>query len=428
MSSTSKTRIFFIGMNDKCEFGLNDASSFEQLQPCSNTSMTKIYCGYSYNIFSDDNLTNIWASGANDCGETGVGKPNMSDIMTYTPIEYFKQNQIDIKKICVNVTGSISFFISQQNKLYASGKKVKMILGMLHGIEYYSTDTKYHAYEPMYIPDLQNVIDAQSCDTYKDYCIALCSSDDEKILKIIQNWSRMYNTPQDIISLLVLFTKSTAVYATTNHRGTGHTIFGELGDEIGWNKVQFFDDKNIIKIAVGSGFTLFLDGDGVVWVCGKNTDCQLGFDNEGEEINGPIQIEYFKDNDIRIQDIACGDSHCLAVDVDGKLYSWGRNYYGQCGVSMDNMHNVMKPTLIETLKEYKIVVIRCGNFASYVKTECDKHFMFGSNDYGELFRFDGIKNVRRPHRVDKIILNRCKAKKIIDIHLGYFSTKVIVGI
>ncbi|RVX21428.1 Ultraviolet-B receptor UVR8 [Vitis vinifera] len=35
---------------------------------------------------------------------------------------------------------------------------------------------------------------------------------------------------------------------------------------------------------------------------------------------------------LRIKQIACGDSHCLAVTMDGEVQSWGRNQNGQLGL------------------------------------------------------------------------------------------------
>ena len=416
MSSHSQTKLYFIGKNDQCEFGLGHAQEVRELKECPNPSITKVFSAYAYNIFSDDNLNHLWAAGANDQGECGIGNPNMSAVMVPTFIPYFKQNTINIEKICVTVSGSCTFFISDQQKLYASGEGVKLIVA--------PEDASTHAFEPMFIPGLQNVIDVQSCDVYQGYCIAICLCDHAQILKIIANWSRRYQIPYDIINLLVIFAKATAIYATTNYAGTGHPKDAEIKNEDGFNRVKFFDDKNITKIAVGMRFTWFLESSGKLWGCGKNSFDQLAIETQGDDIDVPMMIEYFDDNGIRIKDIACGNSHSLAIDVEGKVYSWGQNDDGQCG--LDNIYDVVDiPELIEEIKEYKVEVIKCGNAHSYVRTECNKHFMFGSNEYGECF--GGDERIVRPHRVDEIILDKCKVKRIIDIEVGYYSTKVIVS-
>ena len=60
--------------------------------------------------------------------------------------------------------------------------------------------------------------------------------------------------------------------------------------------------------------------------------------------NGMSQRTIFTDNGIKIVAIASGDSHNLALDENGKVYTWG------CIVIGDY---VMTPKLVDTLKEYK---------------------------------------------------------------------------
>ena len=45
--------------------------------------------------------------------------------------------------------------------------------------------------------------------------------------------------------------KSTKVFATTTNIGTGHLEDDEIVNKAGWNIVNSFKDKNIIKCAVG---------------------------------------------------------------------------------------------------------------------------------------------------------------------------------
>ena len=425
--------LFFIGFNDEGEFGLNHSNKVLQMTQCPNNSITKIYCGYSFNIFSDDTLSNLWSAGSNACGECGH-QLTPAGLKQYTPIQYFRQNDITIEKIFVNVASSSPFFISDTDKVYACGKAVP--IGKENGIP-------PNTYEPVHIPNLQNVIDIQSNDYFSVYHIALCANNDTNTLLIIQNWSRIHGIPHDIMNLLITFCKSSTVWATTNFAGTGHSKNAELEYKYGWNKVPFFDDKHIVKIAVGSAHTMFLDDTGVLWGCGFNgayqiasehseiyEDDETGTGTLGKRVYEPVKVKYFVENGIKIKDIAVGYSYNLAVDTDGKVYSWGTNIYGQCGTCDDEYMNV--PTLIEDLKEYEIDLIRCGHHHSYVKTSCDKHYLFGKNENGEcslekLENDDSDDYVTRPLRVDKIILDKCNGISIVDVFPTYLCTKVIVS-
>jgi alpha-tubulin suppressor-like RCC1 family protein len=41
------------------------------------------------------------------------------------------------------------------------------------------------------------------------------------------------------------------------------------------------------------------------------------------------QIEFFEN--IFIEDVVCGQNHCLSISKNGEIYSWGNNEIGQLG-------------------------------------------------------------------------------------------------
>ena len=421
--SATRKKIFFIGRNFGNEFGLGHAGPKQchELTECPNKMMSKVFCGYVYNIFTDDNLDNIWVAGRNSEGACGLSK-DVEQYASYTEIKYFKQNGIIIHKICTNPYSWTTFFISDKNKLYACGRFINRSIGSIDG---------GHQWTPILIPHLQNVIDAKS--NYK-YHIALCSTNDKQILSIIQNWCRTLSVPQDIINLLRTFTKSSTVYATTKRLGTGHPKDIELENKNVWNKVQFFDNKYIVKIAVGRSHTLFLEDNGIIWASGYNfTDFALGWAPKRrsfEHVDIPKAIPYFLNNNIKISDIDAGNYHNLAVDINGNVYSWGWNLYGQCGVDGESIkaaHGNL-PQLITDLKDYKVNKIRCGHSHSYVRTDCGRHYLFGSNINEQCLKLlvdNDDKSILRPYRVDQIVNHKCKGT-LIDVCVGFQSSKFVV--
>eukprot|EP00486_Rosalina_sp_Unknown_P014397 CAMPEP_0201596100 /NCGR_PEP_ID=MMETSP0190_2-20130828/192890_1 /ASSEMBLY_ACC=CAM_ASM_000263 /TAXON_ID=37353 /ORGANISM="Rosalina sp." /LENGTH=184 /DNA_ID=CAMNT_0048056325 /DNA_START=1194 /DNA_END=1745 /DNA_ORIENTATION=- len=165
-----------------------------------------------------------------------------------------------------------------------------------------------------------------------------------------------------------------------DEKKTDQEIEKEKLDHNTWKKLECFDIGNnkIIKIATGSEHTLFLEDNGTVWCCGDNAFGQLGigFGDEDEEedededdiesvstpttinsnadddvsaIYTPQKIEWFIINCIKIVDIECGLYHNLAMDEEGRIYSWGHAKRGQCGNGEDDidMEYVDIPQLIE---------------------------------------------------------------------------------
>ena len=138
-------RIFLIGNIRVAKFGLAYGwpRKLQQLTACPNKLISKIFCGHLYNIFTDDNLDIILATGStvNPFDRYGLRK----DIKSSTEIKYFKENGININKIFVNLYRDTIFFISDENQLYRRG--------YLNGYDYQS--------KPKHIPHFNNVIDAK---------------------------------------------------------------------------------------------------------------------------------------------------------------------------------------------------------------------------------------------------------------------------
>ncbi|KAG6586866.1 putative transmembrane protein [Phytophthora cinnamomi] len=90
-----------------------------------------------------------------------------------------------------------------------------------------------------------------------------------------------------------------------------------------------FPRNRIVQAACGRFHTLFLNDMGLVFAYGHALDGALGL---GYEVSGyvaqPTLVDFFFDNLIVVQDIACGGdqlvgAHSAAVSQDGGLFSWG---------------------------------------------------------------------------------------------------------
>ena len=280
-----------------------------------------------------------------------------------------------------------------------------------------------HHFEPILIPHLQNVQDIK-CGVF--YSIALCSSNNDQLSLIISFWCRLYAVPEDIKSLLIMFSKFTKVYSTV-YTGRLHGDRYPKRRCYGWREMELLNGINIIKIQCGYAHSLFLDSGGVVWAAGANDDGECGLGDLGSvdknESVTATEIKYFKDRGIKIRDIATGCYHNLAVDENWRIYAWGYNFRSQCGDG--GTQSVLEPKLIETLKDYQVDTIRCGYHLSYCGTKCGKHFIWGASDDNECMTFDDKNDAILPHRVDNVIKEKCGCHKILGVYPGYYCTKVV---
>ena len=401
--ASSSLQIMFIGHNSHSEFGLDDmatAADTKTLKPCKNNEFKRIFSGYAVNIFSDDTLQKLWACGCNRNGECGVG--HTSTVTEYESIDYFQKNNIKLNKISMTIASECTFFISKTNELYACGE--------MKGLSIDDQTT------PKKLP-FTDVTDAQATSKCM---VVLCGKNDNILSMIITNWSRLYSIPDDIIKLLLLFTRATAVFSSGNKLRSGHPMDDVLPNENGWNEIKFFKDKHITKVKSGEHHMLFLDETGGVYSCGQYDWV------DGKEVYIPEKVIFPDHEDVVIRDIECGQGHSLALDVDGRVYSWGYNHLGHCGHGSVDMDNVIQPKMIKALIGYKVDVIKCGFEHSYCRTVCGKHFLWGVNSCGICTFDDELFTTKSPFRIDEIISNKYN-KRIVDVVLGFYNTKIIIA-
>ncbi|RVX15122.1 Protein RCC2-like [Vitis vinifera] len=74
--------------------------------------------------------------------------------------------------------------------------------------------------------------------------------------------------------------------------------------------------------------------------------------------------------------------HCVALDVEGRCYTWGRNERGQLGHG-DKLQRD-RPTFVSELSKYKIIRAGSGRSHSVVVSEDGQSLAFGWNKHGQL--------------------------------------------
>ena len=121
--------------------------------------------------------------------------------------------------------------------------------------------------------------------------------------------------------------------------------------------------KTLPQVAAGEGFTVALDKDGKVYTWGKNDLGQLG-DQGKENRIVPTEITFdFGNPSNYITRIETGNGHTVAVDNTGKVWTWGRNDLGQLGNGTRNNSN--KPVQVNLPDSTKAVEIGVGETTSY---------------------------------------------------------------
>ncbi|TYJ28522.1 hypothetical protein E1A91_A06G005800v1 [Gossypium mustelinum] len=96
----------------------------------------------------------------------------------------------------------------------------------------------------------------------------------------------------------------------------------------------------------------------------------------------PTRLRPLVGVDIRFVASGCLSCHCVALDVEGRCYTWGRNEKGQLGHGDKIQRD--RPTIVSELSKYKIIKAGSGRNHTVVVTEDGNSLAFGWNKHGQL--------------------------------------------
>ncbi|AEE29909.1 putative regulator of chromosome condensation 1/beta-lactamase-inhibitor protein II [Arabidopsis thaliana] len=96
----------------------------------------------------------------------------------------------------------------------------------------------------------------------------------------------------------------------------------------------------------------------------------------------PTRLRPLVGVNIRFVATGCASFHCVALDVEGRCYTWGRNEKGQLGHG--DMIQRDRPTVVSGLSKHKIVKAAAGRNHTVVVSDDGQSLGFGWNKYGQL--------------------------------------------
>jgi len=144
-------------------------------------------------------------------------------------------------------------------------------------------------------------------------------------------------------------------------------------------------DENKIKISLPEESGELLLCGGTNWSVNarkvpRKTD--MKYEKVGKNLWKPHRYKAM--SGIKVARVASGclSSHSVLITAEGKVYSWGRNEFGQLGHG--DLARVDVPKPIETLQSYKVVHAATGKNHTLCLTENGHVFAFGDNTHGQL--------------------------------------------
>ncbi|CAM8947795.1 unnamed protein product [Rhodiola kirilowii] len=160
--------------------------------------------------------------------------------------------------------------------------------------------------------------------------------------------------------------------------------------------IQALQGMHIKQIACGDSHCLALSMEGDVWSWGRNQNGQLGL-GTSEDSLVPQKVQAFQGTSIKM--VAAGAEHSVAVSEDGELYGWGWGRYGNLGLGDRNDRLV--PQKVHSFHGEKMTQVACGWRHTISVTSSGGLYTYGWSKYGQLGHGD-FEDHLVPHKLEAL--------------------------
>ena len=143
-----------------------------------------------------------------------------------------------------------------------------------------------------------------------------------------------------------------------------------LGNDVA--SIANVDGESLTFCAVKSDHTL--------WCWGANTHGQVGDGSGQPDVNEPTKVPIPGDN---VASAVTGGEHACALTVDGRVFCWGMNEYGQIGNGTATASDVLQPVEITSLGN-QVERVSAGFEHTCALMKDRTLYCWGHNVYGEI--------------------------------------------
>jgi len=217
----------------------------------------------------------------------------------------------------------------------------------------------------------------------------------------------------------------------------GNNLSGQLGNDTTTDQLvpteitsrfSLGSGEQIIQVSLGGFHSSALTSLGRVFTWGRNNYGQLG-DNTTTDQLVPTEItsRFSLGSGEQIIQVSLGGYHSSALTSLGRVFTWGRNYSGQLG----DMTAVDKLVPTEITSRFnldygdQIIQVSLGGYHSSALTSSGSLFMWGYNDWGQLGDMTAIDKLVPTEITSRFSLD--SGDQIIQASLGTFHSSALTS-
>lgn len=181
--------------------------------------------------------------------------------------------------------------------------------------------------------------------------------------------------------------------------------------------VKALEGHKVAMVSCGLYHTIICTVAGELLSCGKNDYGQLGL---GHSRQVKVPTPTAMPNEVFCF-VACGYYHSVAISTSGRVFTFGRNDYGQLGIGSKIHQNILSAVPLSA--NSRVVRGACGCYHTVLLSEQGEVFVFGRNNKGQLGNrgsADSLLPVPLKVRPEK------NSRRCLDVAAGFYTTSLIV--
>jgi alpha-tubulin suppressor-like RCC1 family protein len=187
--------------------------------------------------------------------------------------------------------------------------------------------------------------------------------------------------------------------------GVGY--FGQLGhgDDSSWDSPRMVHSleprvlgARVIKVVCGGSHSGCLTHNGRVYMWGLNKSGQCGLSNKTDSILEPKPLDMADIGQVRANQLVCGRNHSGMVTTEGRVYVWGASTYGRLGLA-DTRKSQNWPCEIQYFQTIPIHSLASGDFHMVALGHDCSVYSWGYGSEGQTGHAS-IFHVKTPRRID----------------------------
>ena len=196
------------------------------------------------------------------------------------------------------------------------------------------------------------------------------------------------------------------------------------GPRTGGNDVRLDPPSRIAfsQVVAGGWFSLGLGSDQNIYAWGDNTHGELG-DGTTTLRNVPVKVPM--PEGVKFTQVSAGSSHAMALDSEGRVWTWGDNIYGQLGRVPDDANPANKPGIISVPTGVSFIAISAGYEFSVALDQDGNIWTWGNNGWKQLGRYAVEAEERKTP--GKVVMTRGATFVAISAGTGHTTALSVDG-